>query len=183
METFYKILLNPTKENLHSHGIHYFDKVLANFRVDGERIINYINDCFCYKSPWIVDGKNWSDFLLERVRLNGISKNIQDDILNNKLPEVVDAIWQYINHQNQPLFATKVVKENLRMQMFELLNTVNEPLAQKKTANEMITSLDAEIESINEKLIQDNQVFGKGAGFDAIKKAKSVTQLSIVNVD
>jgi len=182
MESFYKILLTPTKKNLHSHSIHFFDEIFRNCPVDAEKIILYINDCYCYKSPYILDGKDWGKFLEERFRLNGISASLKDAILHNELPEVVEGIWQYIYAQKESLWELKMIKENVRLDMIKTLQTVTTPLGDKQKANEMLTSLQAEIEKIDERLIQDNQAFGKGAGFDAIKKARSVTQLTITNV-
>lgn len=182
MENFYKVILNPKKENLHGHAIHYFDKIFDSFPDDAEKIILFINDCYNYKSPYIIDGKDWRKFLEERLKMNNVSLELREKILKNEFPEVVEGIWEYIYAQKQSLWELKMIKENLRTQMMDTLRKdVN--IGEKKSANEMLTSLQDEIEKIDERIIQDNQVFGKGSGFDAIKKARSVTQLNIVNVD
>lgn len=182
MESFYKVLLKSQQKNLHAHSIHYFDKIFQNCPHDAEKIILYINDCYCYNSPWVVSGKEWRLLLEERFKMNGISDSLKDAIIKNEIPEVTEGIWQYIYAQKQSLWELKIVKENLRLQMIDLLQKPDTPLGDKKNANEMLTSLQNEIERIDEKVLQDNQKFGP-SGFDTIKKARSVTQLSIVNVD
>jgi hypothetical protein len=181
MDNYYKVLLNPSKENLSRQYIICFDKVIAKYP-EHEKIISYINECYNYKSPFIIEEKDWGQFLNERFEANGLPELLKADIIDMQCVEVAIAIDAYLTLQKQNSFQTLVAKQNLRQQMLAQIQTSTNTISDKKSANELITELDEEINSIFEEMKQDQRIFGNHKGWDAVQKAKSVTQLNITNV-
>jgi len=179
MENLYKVLQVPTKENLQRHQITYFDRIIDKYPSVYETIITYINECYNYKSPLIVEEKEWSSFLKERFEINELPDYLRDDILNYKSPEIVIAIDDYITHQKEPAFQTLIAKQNLRKDMLVVIQDPAGKVDDKQKANNLVTTLDEEINAIFERMRQDQKVFGNYKGFDAIKQAKAATQVVI----
>ena len=179
MDNLYKVLEVPTKENLRRHFINYFDKVIEKYPNDYKEIIGYINDCFNYKSPLLVEEKDWGSFLKERFEANELPGELKDEILNYKCPEIVTAIDDFLTEQKQTLFQTLMAKQNLRKDMLGVLQGVENKISDKQTANTLVTTLDDEINSLYEKLRAEQKVFGNYKGFDAVKQAKAAIQISI----
>jgi len=179
METLYSILQVPTKETLTRHRIIYFDKVVEKYPAIYEQIIGFINDCYNYKSSVIVEEKEWALFLDERFEVNNLPDYIYGDLVQMKCREIVNAIDDFLTAQKEPDFQTLIAKQNLRKDMLAYAQNSENKISDRQTANSLITTLDDEINSIHERLRQATKVFGNHKGFDAVKQAKAVTQLSI----
>lgn len=180
MDNLYKVLEVPSKENLRRHQITYFDKVIEKYPDDYKEIIGYINDCFNYKSPLLVEEKDWGTFLRERFQANELPDELADDIINYKCEEIVNAIDDFLTEQKQTVFQTLVAKQNLRKDMLRVSQGVENKTSDKQIANALVTTLDEEINLLYEKLRAEQKKFGNYKGFDAVKQAKSAaTQISI----
>lgn len=179
MENLYKILLVPSKENLHLHAIHYFDRLIDQYPKKYRQIITYINECFNYHSPFLVEEKDWTTFLHERYEASTMPADFIDDVVNYKAAEIVIAIDEFLTHQKQPVFQTLAAKQNLRKDMLVFLQDPANKINDKQTANTLLTTLDDEINTLHERLRQEQKVFGNYKGFDAVKQARTVTQLNI----
>lgn len=179
METLYKVLQEPTLYNLHKHYIHYFDNLADAYPDDHKQIISYINECFNYNSPFLVEEKDWNIFLQERFVENNIPDDYIDNIISYKDPVIVIAIDEYLTHQKQPTFQTLVAKQNLRKDMLVALQDPAGKINDKQTANTLLTTLDDEINDIFERMRAEQKRFGNYKGFDAVKQAKQHTKLNI----
>ncbi len=181
MDNLYKVLEVPSKENLRRHQITYFDKVIEKYPDNYKEIIGYINDCFNYKSPLLVEEKDWGTFLRERFQVNELPEELEGDILNYKSPEIVFAIDDFLTEQKQPLFQTLMAKQNLRKDMLGVLQSFEGKVAEKQIANTLVTTLDDEINLLYEKLRAEQKKFGNYKGFDAVKQARAAaTQINII---
>ena len=182
MNSYYKILQDTSKENLKKHNITCFDDVIMKYPEHYDKIISYINECYNYKSDFLIEEKDWYIFLSERFLANRLPEAFKDDIVNLKSPEIAIAIDGFVTLQEQHTFQTLVAKKSLRQQMITVMvssGTANE----KKDANKLVSELDDEINMIQEGMRQEQKVFGQFKGIDAVKKAKSVYLLNIANIE
>ena len=182
MESYYRILLAPTKETLKKHLITCFDKVIGAYPKDNEKIILYINECYNYKSPFLVEEKDWWEFLNERFKINDLPPKFVRDIVYLENPDVASSIDDFLVLQKKNEFQTLVAKQSLRQQMLVEIQNPASAISDKKSANDMITQLDEEISSIFEAMRAEQKAFGNYKGFDAVKKAKAITQINIANI-
>lgn len=181
MNNYYKVLLNPSKENLKKHNIKCFDTVISSYDKHYEKIISFINECYNFQSPYLVEEKDWGVFLSERFEANGLSDYQRADIIHLQNVEVALAIDCYLTLQEDVQFHTLVTKQNLRQQMIAYINTGTYS-PDKKGANELLSQLDEEITRIHEAMRQDQRLLGNGKGYDAVKKAKVLTVINIANI-
>ena len=179
MENLFKVLQVPSKENLHLHNIRYFDNVIRKYPHHYREVITYINECFNYNSPLIIEEKDWGLFLMERFTASELPDQFIADLVNYQCPDIVVAMDEFLTHQKQPVFQTLIAKQNLRKDMLVFLQDPAGKIVEKQIANTLLTTLDDEINMLHERLRQDQNKFGNGKGIEAIKKAKSVTQLNI----
>lgn len=178
MQDLYKVLQDPSIRVLQDHEIKYFDDLIKEYPENYKKIICYINDSFNYSSPYHVVEKEWGSFLKERGKANGLTDELFSKIINNEILSIVYAIQEYVFYQKEKVFATKVAKENLRIYLLKLIQS-DAALSEMKIANEMITDLDLELQKINERIKQDQKVFGGYKGFDSISKIKNPTRINI----
>lgn len=180
MNNYFKILLNPSQKNLHRHNIKCFDEVFSAYQ-NGENIVSFVNECYNYQSPYLIEEKDWGIFLLERFRANGLPDHQIADIVHLQNVVVAVAIDGYLMLQESFQFHTLVTKQNLRQQMIAYLNTGGYS-NEKKGANELLTQLDEEINAIHEAMRQDQKPIGNYKGYDAVKRARNLTVLNIANI-
>lgn len=179
MQNLYEVLQKPTKEILERHSIKYFDKVIEKYPKYYKDIIAYINDCFNYNSDLLLEEKEWSKFLMERFEENCLPDSLIDDIIQYDSEEITYAIAMFLAEQKQPLFATFTAKQNLRMQMLAIMQKSSSTTSDKKNANDMVSSLDIEINDILEKFRQGQKVFGDFKGYDQVKTARNRHKVNV----
>lgn len=181
MQTLYSLLQKPTKVLLAEHGLTFFNPIIRRFPNDFVKIIGFINDCYNYKSPHLVQEKAWEAFLLERYNANKLPAGLKEEILELKSDEFVLATDEFLKFQKEPIWETLVLKQNFRLTLMAVIRDFNKSLADKKIANELINNLDVEINSIFESLRQSQQVFGNYKGYDAIANAKNKIKINIAS--
>lgn len=181
MENLYQVLQDTSIKNLHEHEIKYFDTVIEEYPSDYKKIIAYCNECFNYRSPLIVEEKDWGIFLMERFRANDLPEDLYSALVLYESPEIVFAISSFLAHQKQPAFTTLIAKQNLRISMLSVMQSFSNTITEKKTANEAVTSLDNEINEIFERLRQEQKKFGNYKGYDAVKSARNKFKINIAN--
>lgn len=179
MQNLYEVLQNPTLEVLKLHSIEYFDKVIEKYPQDYEKIISFINDCYNFKSPLLVQEKVWELFLLTRFKVRKIPDELRPDILELKSDEFVVATDSFLKYQKEPIWETLVLKQNFRISVMSTIRGHVSGMSEKKTANELLTTLDAEINAIFESLKQSQEPLGKYKGYDSIVGARSKIKINI----
>jgi len=172
MDNLYKVLQDPTPENLHFQSIEYFDKVIEKYPEDYRKIIAYINECYNYQSPFLIDEKEWGSFLNERFRLNRLPEELRSALIDYECDEIVFAMASFLAHQKEAAWTTLVTKEDLRISMLSVMKKHGIKTSEKKEANELVSLLDVEINEIRERLKQDQKRFGDHKGFAEVKAAK-----------
>lgn len=184
MQNYFQILSNEKLglEYLRSHNIDCFNHIFEKYPDNAKKIVRYINECYNYKSPYLVEEKIWETFLRERFDANEISLSLEHEIINLKNEYLVFSIDAFLDLQKAQPFQTLTAKENLRMQMIKKIQEITLTIAEKKSANDLISELDEEINSLKEQLRQEQKVFGNYKGFDAVKKAKQLTVINIANL-
>lgn len=173
MQNLYEILQNPTKEVLELHSIDYFDKIIENHPDNYIDIIKYINECFNYHSLLLTEEKDWGRFLMERFEANGLPEDILPGLIEYETEYFVHSISIFLIEQKQPLFTTYIAKQNLRMQMLAIMQKSTSTTTDKKNANDMVSSLDIELNDILEKFRSSNKVFGNFIGYNQLKTARN----------
>lgn len=181
MQNLYNLLSDPTQEKLKTHNIDYFDKVIEKYPDNYESIIIYINECFNFQSPLLIEEKEWGSFLRERFKANKLSEDLSSPILEYNSEEIVFAMASFIAYQKQPIWTTLVAKENLRINMLAVIQWHGANISDKQKANELLSVLDTEINDIRERLKQDNKVFGNYKGHEQIKVAKIRYNINIAH--
>lgn len=182
MNSYYKLLSVPTKEVLEQHKISCFDRIVNKYQNEYLEIISYINQCYNYQSPFIVEEKDWTEFLLERFRANKLPEYLLKELVRLEDSDIAHDIDLFLDIQKDNVFKTIVAKERARQKVLEILNGTLTTLADMKSANEMLNDLDEEINSIKEELRQEQKRFGNYKGFDAVKTAKKMTKINIANL-
>lgn len=173
MQNLYEVLQNPTKEKLALHSIKCFNPLIEKYPKYYKDIIAYINDVFNYNSPLLIEEKDWGKFLMERFDENNLHDSLLDDVVHYESEEVVRAMSDFLEYQKQPLFTTYTAKQNLRLSMLGIMQKSSSTTTDKKNANEMVSSLDAEIAMIIEKFRQGQKIFGNFAGYDQLRTARN----------
>lgn len=181
MDNLYKVLEAPTKENLRRHFINYFDKVIEKYPDDYKKIISYINECYNYKSPLLVDEKEWGLFLVERFNYNKIPEELKPAIINYECDEIIFAMASFLAEQKITTWTTLVTKQDLRVAMLSVMKQHTAPTKEKKDANELVTLLDIEINDIYEKLKQEQKRFGNHKGYELVKIAKNRLTINVAH--
>jgi hypothetical protein len=172
MQSLYELLRTPTVANLKFQSIDFFDQIIEKYPDEYEKIITYINQCFNYNSPYLIDEKDWGIFLLERFAANEIDEEIRPALMNYESTEIVYGIAAFLAYQKQSTWTTLVAKQNLRISMLATIQGHSASINDKKNANELVTSLDLEINQIMESMKQDQKRFGNFKGFEDVKAAK-----------
>jgi hypothetical protein len=173
MENLYQVLQDTSIKNLHDHEIKYFDTVIEKYPSDYKKIISYINECYNYHSPFLVDEKDWGLFLIERFRANNLSEDLRSALMEYESEEVVFAMASFLAHQKQSTWTTLVTKQDLRISMLAVMKKHGIPTKEKKDANELVSMLDIEINDIYERLKQEQKRFGNHKGYEQVKVAKN----------
>lgn len=173
MQNLYEVLQHPTKDLLNLHSIKCFDVLIEKYPGHYKDIIAYINDVFNYNSPLLIEEKDWGKFLMERFEENNVHDSLFEDVINYESEAVVRAMSDFLEYQKQPLFTTYTAKQNLRLSMLGIMQRSSSTTTDKKNANEMVSSLDAEIAMIIEKFRQGQKIFGNFKGYDAVKTARN----------
>lgn len=181
MENLFDLLEMPTRQLLEKHDIKIFDAVIIKYPEDYKKIIKYINDCFNYRSPYLIEEKSWQLFLIERFSANLLREDLREDIVGMESAEVVQAMAEFLAYQKQPMWETLVAKQNLRMNMIGVTQSFGASVGDKKNANEMITNLDNEITSMFERMKQDQKRFGNYKGAEQLKEAVVRHKINIAN--
>ena len=180
MQNLYKVLQNPSLENLKQHSLDFFDKVISKYPSQYIGIISYIKDCYNYQTPLLIEEKDWRSFLNERRIANNLDDSFIDALINYKCPEIVLAIDAFFTYQKEPTFQTLIAKQNLRKDMLVVIQDSSAKVDDKQKANALVTTLDDEIDNILERLRSEQKKIGNYKGFDAIAaKAKTFTQITI----
>lgn len=179
MTDLYQVLRNPSIENLHLHDIAYFNDLIAEYPEEYRQIITYINECFNYHSPLVVKEKDWGVFLRERFRANNLPEELRQPLMEYGSEIVVRAMDAFINHQKQPAFQTLLAKQDLRLSMLATMKSSSSSTTEKINANNSVTNLDFEINSIYESILQDQQKLGNSKGFEQVKSAKAKFKINI----
>lgn len=181
MENLYRVLQDPSIENLHSHEIEYFDAVIAEFPSDYKKIISYINECFNYKSPLIVEEKSWGKYLNERFRVNKLPEELRPALIEYESPTLVVAIYDFLTYQKDPQFETLIARQNLRKSVLGTIQSSSATLSDKKTANELLSNLDNEINELFERMRSDQKKIGNYAGYDDVKNARAKIKVAFID--
>lgn len=181
MDNLYQVLQDTSIKNLHDHEIKYFDSVIEEYPADYKKIITYSNECFNYRSPLIVEEKDWGIFLMERFRANNLPEDLYSALVLYESPEIVFAISSFLAHQKQPAFTTLIAKQNLRIDMLSVMQSFGKTTSEKKIANEAVTALDNEINDIFERMRQEQKKFGNYKGYDGVKSARNKFKINIAN--
>ncbi len=181
MDTLYNLLLEPSKENLHFHSIHYFDDLIKKYPTDYQKIITYINEVYNYESPLIVKEKDWGSFMMERYTKNRIPEEFLEDILRFESEEFTLAVSSYFAQQKQSSYSTIIAKMMLKENTLNTVRDFKASMSDKQKANEMLSSIDGEINEIHERLRQDQNVFGNFKGYEQVKTARNKHKINIAN--
>jgi hypothetical protein len=179
MQDLYTILLDPSPGNLKRQSIGYFNDLIKEYPTSCMRIITYINECFNYKSPLLTEEKDWGMFLRERFRANNIPEELRSGLIDYESKSIVTAIDAFLTHQKEPQFQTLIAKQNLRLSMLATIQKADASIGDKQKANELITSLDAEINQIYERMRQEQKKLGNYKGYDSVQAAKSKLKINI----
>jgi hypothetical protein len=179
MDTLYEVLRDPTNEVLRLHSISFFDGVIAAYPADYKKIIIYINQCFNYHSPYLVEEKDWGMFLMERFAANEIPEELRQAVMQYDSPEIVFAMAEFLGYQKQTAWTTLVAKQNLRVAMLAVIQGFSANISEKQKANELVSTLDLEINDILEKMKQDQKVFGNHKGYSEVRAAKIRHQINV----
>jgi len=181
MDNLYEVLRVPDVSNLHLHSITYFDRIVEKYPHDYKNIIRYINDCFNYHSPLIIEENDWGVFLMNRFIVNNVPEEMRSALMKYECEDIVFGIFSFLAHQKQPIFTTLIAKQNLRINMLATMQNFSATTADKKNANEMVSNLDIEINEIFEKMRQAQKVFGNFKGYDNVKAAINKFKINIAN--
>lgn len=181
MTDLFDLLQSPTVETLKMHSIAFFDKVIEEYPDEYENIISYINECFNYHSSYLVDEKDWGAFLMERFRSNLLSEDIRSKVINYECPIITVAIADFLDYQKQPTWTTFTAKQNTRTAMLATMQNYSSSITDKKNANELVTTLDIEINDLLEKMKQEQKRFGNYQGVKDIKTAKKRMVINIAH--
>lgn len=173
MENLFEILQKPTKEILQRHSIKYFDKVIEKYPKYYKDIISYINECFNYHSDLLKEENDWGRFLMTRFEENMLPDSLIPDIIEFESEEITYAVSMFLADQKQPLFTTFAAKQNLRLSMLGVMQKSSSTTTDKKNANEMVSSLDIELNDILEKFRSSNKIFGNFVGYNKVKTARN----------
>lgn len=181
MQDLYRLLCDVSISKLTDNEIQYFDKVIEQYPDDYKKIITYINECFNYHSPLLVEEKDWGIFLHERFRANRLPEELRSGLIEYESDAIVLAIDAFLTHQKQPIFQTLVAKQNLRQAMLVMVQRFDGTIGDKQKANELITTLDSEINDIFERMRQEQKKFGNFKGYDSVQSAKLKIRINIGN--
>lgn len=181
MNDLYLVFKDPTIRHLHDQHIYYFDRIIDEFPADYKKIITYINECFNYHSPFLVEEKDWTTFLGERFDDNQVPELLRPGLIEYESEAIVLAIDEFLTHQKQPTFQTLVAKQNLRASMLVTVQKHDASISDKQKANELITTLDTEINEIYERMRHEQKKLGNYKGYDALQSAKAKLKVNIAN--
>ena len=181
MQDLYAVLQTPTVENLRYHSIDMFDELIEKYPNEYENIISYINECFNYHSPFLIDEKDWEAFLMERFAENEISEEFRRDVIYYESKEVTAAIANFLGYQKQSLWTTYVAKQDLRVAMLAVMKSHSAATSEKKNANELVSTIDLELQDLLEKLKQEQKRFGNYKGYNDVKAAKARHTINIAH--
>lgn len=179
MENLYEVLRVPTVENLKAHQITFFDEVIKKYPDHYQEIIGYINECYNYNSPYLIDEKDWTLLTIERFRSNNVPESLRGELTHLEDADIVFAISSFVAYQKQATWVTYTAKQNLRIGMLALMQKPAASTVEKKNANEMVSSLDIELNEIREQLQKDQKRFGNYKGMNELTAAKTRLSLNI----
>lgn len=173
MESLYEALRVPSIEKLHLHQITFFDEIVKKYPDHYREIISYINEVYNYTSPFLIDEKDWTLLTIERFRANDIPEGLRAELTHLEDADIVLAITAFVSYQKQATWVTYTAKQNLRIGMLALMQNPKGTTAEKKNANEMVSSLDIELNDIREQLQKDQKRFGNYKGMNELNAAKA----------
>lgn len=167
------------KKTLEANKIVCFNELFEKYADDVEKIINYVNEVYNYNSPYLIEEKDWGGFLRERFYENDINELLYNDITCLAETTFVLAVDCFLSIQENRQFQTITAKEGLRKQLLSFIQKSGNTTSDNKNANEMINDLDEEINLIHEQMRNDQKVFGNHKGYEAVKRAKQLTEVNI----